>query len=186
MHTVIDAFSCRFVFLGSSLVREVWTFVRDGQTTKAETMPPLQLKELRKFFVDVSPSRTPSLDRMIDRRDSQPPPMKQTLSLSGHMLSRAPRIFFRWRFPLTAAYEKQSLVHICLAILHKSVFGLHCNSLTPCRNEVLVALRRSPCLKHKRRRIRLLLHLVDSSERSHLPGTSGLRTANQCFPPFVK
>ena len=65
-------------------------------------------------------------------------------------------------------------------------FCLACNSPTPCRIEVPVALRRSPCLKHKRKRIRLLLPLVDSSERSHLPGTSGLKNANQCSPPFVK
>ena len=66
MHTMIEALSCRFVFLGSSLVREVLTFVRDVHLTKADAMPPLQLQELRKYFVGVSPSCTPSLDLMID------------------------------------------------------------------------------------------------------------------------
>ena len=52
MHTVIDAFNCRFVFSRWSLdhVREVLTFVRDViRLTKTDTTPPLQLQELRKL-----------------------------------------------------------------------------------------------------------------------------------------
>ena len=80
---------------------------------------------------------------------------------------------------------------LCISALHfvtRESFCLHCNSLTICRNEVLVALGRSPCLEHKGKRIRLpgLCPLVDSSERSHWLGTLGLRNANKGSPPFVK
>ena len=70
MHSVIDAFNCCFVFLGSSLdhIRKILTFVRAVvRLTKAQarTTPSLQLEELRKRVFGVSPPCTPSPDLTI-------------------------------------------------------------------------------------------------------------------------
>ena len=87
MHSVIAAFNRRFVFLRSSLdhVREILTFVRVVVClTKADIMPPLQIQELRKPVARRLPimyAKSRSNDRLT--RDPQPPPTKQTLSLSG-------------------------------------------------------------------------------------------------------
>ena len=116
-------------------------------------------------------------------RDSQPPTTKQTLSQCGVPSSRATRNFF-----VDGSLRlRNGLLRIsALKFFTRMSFSLHCNSLTPCRNEVPIVLRQYPCLEHNRKRIRLLLSLVSSPERSHLPGTSDLSSANQWSPPFMK
>ena len=114
---------------------------------------------------------------------AQPPTTKQTLSPCGVLSSRATRNFF-----VDGSLRlRNGLLRIsALKFFTRMSFCLHCNSLTPCRNEVPIVLRQYPCLEHNRKCIRLLLSLVNSPERSHLPGTSGLSSANQCSPPFMK
>ena len=61
-------------------------------------------------------------------------------------------VIYGWRYSSAAAQEKWPLANVRLVVLHKSVLDFAVIGVTPCRNEVLVALRRSPCLEHRRQR----------------------------------
>ena len=170
MHTAIDAFNCHFVFLRSSLFGSSEICARCSTIDQGKHHASSQALRTQKIFlcrclaIIILYAKSRSNDRLT--RNSQPPPTKQTLSLSGVTSSRAP--------PPPPPPRKAVLVGCCSWKTVSSAyppcnssqvsFFYHCTDfLTPCRNEVLATLRRFPCLEHKRQCIRLLLPLVESS-----------------------
>ena len=132
-----------------SIMFEFLTFVRDVvRLTKADTMPPLQLQELRKFVHRRLPIMyARSIDSLT--HDYQPSPKLQTLSYSPEY--SAPRNVLvdgsGWLLLM-----RNGLLRISALQFFTKVSLFHCNSLTPCRNEVLAALWQSHCFEHTRQR----------------------------------
>ena len=137
MHSVIDAFNCCFVFLGRVVSRscllnvDICVCVVVQQT---RTIPSLQLQELRKRGVRRLPimyTNARSNNRLT--RDPQPPPTKQTVSLSGVACSS---YFFSLTVLVGCVFMRNGLLCISVLQFFTRVSFFHRNSLTPCRNEV--------------------------------------------------
>ena len=125
----------------------------------------------------VSPSCTLSLDLTIGRY--------AILSLLQRSRPHSPEFRAPRNFFIGSArrlFMRNGLLCISALQFFTRVFFLLCNFLTPCRNEVLVALRPNPMLGANKTTDSTALAFVDSSKWSHSPGTSGLRNAKRCAP----
>ena len=147
MHTVIDAFNCRFVFLGSSL-DHVWIsdfcvrFCTLYQSKHHASSPAPRTEETCSW---ASPHHVCQVYRLADTQFSASSEAADIVTLRSIVL-----LVIFWLTVLVGccSWETASCAYPPCCSSQASLF--HCNSLTPCRNEILAALRQSPCLEHSR------------------------------------
>ena len=149
-------------------------------------MPSLQLQEHRKRVVRPLPimyTKSRSNNRLT--RNPQPPPTKPDLvTLRSFVLLI---IFSLTVLIRCCSWETASCAYLPCSSSQECLF-LHCNFLTPCRNEVLAALRPIPMPGAKkatdstalalRRPVKVLV--------KPLAGYIGLEKRKPFAPPFVK
>ena len=150
MHTMIDAFNCRFVFLGSSL-DHVW--ISDicarcctlCQGRHHASSPAPRTQETCSW---ASPHHVRQVYRLADTRFSASSEAADIVTLRSIVL-----LVIFWLTVLVGccSWDTASCTYPPCSFSQECLL-FHCNSLTPCRNEVLAALRRSPCLEHTRQR----------------------------------